>query len=88
MDTLNKINKSKYLTPVPTNERKEKLKNDQELQSKLRDLIKSITKKSDDYNEKCMKIKLNSDDKLPLTKAIEIPMITINVNNKQLYCFS
>ena len=74
MDILNKINKSKYLTPVPTNERKEKLKNDEQLQSKLRDLIQSITKKSDDYNEKYMKIKLNSDDKLPVTKAIEIPI--------------
>ena len=74
MDILNKINKSKYLTPVPTNERKEKLKNDEQLQSKLRDLIQSITKKSDDYNEKYMKIKLNLDDKLPVTKAIEIPI--------------
>ena len=30
-------------------------------------------KNSDDYDEKYMKIKFNSDDKLPLNKTIEIP---------------
>ena len=46
--------------------------------SKIRDLISSITKNSDDYNEKYMKIKLNSDDVLPLNETIEIPkMITV-----------
>ena len=32
----------------------------------------SITKSSDDYDEKYMKIKFNSDDESPLNKAIEI----------------
>ena len=36
-----------------------------------------ITKNSDDYDEKYMKIKFNSDDELPLNKAIEIPSIII-----------
>ena len=36
-------------------------------------------KNSDDYDEKHMKIKFNSDDKLPLNKTIEIPIITIVV---------
>ena len=37
-----------------------------------------MTKNSDDYDEKYMKIKLNSDDELPLNKMIEIPsMITV-----------
>ena len=39
----------------------------------------SVTKNSDDYdyNEKYMKIKLNSDDELPLNKTVEIPTKTI-----------
>ena len=35
---------------------------------KIRDLIRSITKNLDDYDEKYMKIKFSSDDKLPLKK--------------------
>ena len=46
---------------------------------KIRYLIRSITKNSDDYDEKYMKIKFNSDDGLPLNKTIEIPTITIVV---------
>ena len=63
----------------------------EELQSEIRDFIRSITKNSDDYNEKSnMKIKFNSDDELPLNKMIEIPRQIIVVravfheNNK--YC--
>ena len=39
---------------------------------KIRDLIRSITKNSDDYEEKNMKIKFDSDDDLPLNKTTEI----------------
>ena len=46
------INKSKYLMLVPTNESQEKIKKIEELWSKIRDLIRSITKNSDDYDEK------------------------------------
>ena len=53
-----KINGSKYLTLVPTNESKEKIKYE-ELWSKIRHLTRSMTKKSDDYDEKYMKIKFN-----------------------------
>ena len=70
-------NGNKYLTLVPTNENKEKKY--EELWSKIRDLIRSITKNSDDYDEKYMKIKFNSDDELPLNKTIEIPTMTIVV---------
>ena len=51
---------------VPTNERKEKVKNMKNC--KVRDLIRSVTKNSDDYDEKYMKIKSNSND-----ETIEIP---------------
>ena len=74
------INGNKYLTLVPTNESKEKIKKYEELRIKIRDLIKSITKNSDDYEEKYMKFKFNSDDKLTLNKTIGIPTITIFVS--------
>ena len=64
---------------VPTNESKEKIKKYEELWSKTRDLIRSVTKNADDYDEKYMKIKFNSDDELPLNKTIEIPGMTIVV---------
>ena len=62
---------------VPNNEGKEKIKKYEELWSKIRDLIRSITKNLDDYDEKYMQIKFNSDDELPLNKMIEIPIMII-----------
>ena len=44
---------------------------------KIRDLIRSITKNSDDYDEKYMKIKFDLDDDLPVNKTIEIHVATI-----------
>ena len=84
------INKSKYLTLVPTNETKEKIKKYEELWSKIRYLIRSRTKNSEDYDENYMKIKFNSDDELPLNKTIEIPVMIIVVRasfheNKKYY---
>ena len=46
------INGNKYLTLVSTNETKEKRKKYEELWSKIRDLIRSVTKNSHDYDEK------------------------------------
>ena len=63
------INGNKYLTLVPANESKEKIKKYEELWIKIRDLIRLTTKSSDDYDEKYMKIKFNSDDELPLNKV-------------------
>ena len=48
---FDEINGNKYLTLAPTNESKEKIKKYEELWSKIRDLISSITKNSDDYDE-------------------------------------
>ena len=45
----------------------------------MRDLIRSVTKNSDDYNGKYMKIKFNSDEELPLNKTIEIHSMIIVV---------
>ena len=73
------IKENKYLTLVSTNESKEKIKKYEELWIKINNLIKTITKKSDDYDEKYMKIKFDSDDKLPLNRTIEIPVLVIVV---------
>ena len=54
-------------------------KNYEKLWGKIRDLSTSITKSSDDFDEKYMKIKFNSDDELPLNKTMEIPTMTIVV---------
>ena len=62
---------------VPTSE----IKKYEEPWSNIRDLIWSITKNSDDCDEKYMKIKFNSDKELPINKTIEIPEITIVVRD-------
>ena len=46
------INGNKYLTIVPTNEREEKIKKYEELWIKIRNLLRSVTKKSDDHDKK------------------------------------
>ena len=79
METLRKLIKNKYLALVPTNESKEKIKKYEELRSKIRYLIRSRTKNSDDYDKKYIKIKLNSDDELPICKTTEISSMIIVV---------
>ena len=44
----------------------------------------SITKNSDNYDEKYMKVKFNSDNELPLHKMIEIPSMIIVVRGNFL----
>ena len=51
----------------------------EELRNKIKDFIRSITKNSDDYDEKYMKTKFNLDDELPLNKTIEFHSIIIVV---------
>ena len=57
---------------------KTKIKKYEELWIKNK-VTNSVTKKSDDYDydEKYIKIKLNSDDVSPLNKTVEISTITI-----------
>ena len=54
---------------VPTDESKDLLRKYKELWNKIKDFIRSITNNSDKYDEKCMKIKFNSDDNLSLKKC-------------------
>ena len=49
----------------------------QELWIKIADLIRSVTKKSDDYDDKYIKNKFYSDNELPVDKTIEILVMTI-----------
>ena len=51
----------------------------QELWIKIADLIRSVTKKSDDYDDKYIKNKFYSDNELPVDKTIEILVMTIVV---------
>ena len=49
---FDQVNGNEYLTLVPTSESKEKIKRYEELWiNKIRDLIRSVTKKLDDYDE-------------------------------------
>ena len=73
------INMNKYLPLIPTNESKVIIIKYEELWSNIRYLIRSITKNSDDYDEKYIRIKSNSDDELSLNKTIEIPGMIIVV---------
>ena len=54
---------------------------------KIRDLIKSVAKKSVDYDEKYIKIKFYSDDELPLNKTIEIAVMLIVLRAIFLFFF-
>ena len=56
------INRNKYLTLAPTNESKEVIKMYKELWIETRDLIKSVTKISHDFEGKYMKIKFDLYD--------------------------
>ena len=60
------INRNKYLMLVPSNESKEK------------NSYRSITKNSDHYDEKYVKIKINSDDELRV-KMMEISSMMLVV---------
>ena len=53
------------------------MKKYEELWIKIRDLIRLKAKNLDEYNEKHMKIKVDSDDDLSSNKTIEISIVTI-----------
>ena len=51
----------------------------EELRIKIKYLIRSVTKKSGDYDKKNMKIKFYPDHELPLNKTVKILTILIVV---------
>ena len=56
---------------------KVRLKTYKELCDKIRDLVRTISNNSDDYDQKYMKIKFNSDDDLSSQKILELCEIMI-----------
>ena len=52
-----------------------------ELWDKIKDLIRSTTNISGDYDEKYIKIQFNSDDNVPLYKVLKLPNLTIAVKS-------
>ena len=66
------LSENRYLTLVPTNEIKELMEKYEELLSKIRELILSITKNSHHHDKNYMKFKFNLNDDLPLNKMLEI----------------
>ena len=75
---MKKLIKNKYFKLVSTNESKETIKKkNQGPGSKIRDLLSSMAKNSDDYDEKYMKIKLDSNNDLPLNTTIGDYNVTI-----------
>ena len=69
------------MTLASADESKDTPKKYEELWSKIRDLIRSITNNSDDDDEKYLKIKFNLDDDLPLMKTLELCDIVILVRS-------
>ena len=64
------------------------MKKYKELWSKIRDFIRSITKNSDDYDEKYTKIKFSSNDELPVNIEIRSMIIVVRAvfhENNQYY---
>ena len=66
---------------LPTDESKEITKKYEEMWSKIKDLISSITNNLGDYDEKYLKIKFNSDGDLPLNKIINLCNMIIVVRS-------
>ena len=62
---------------VPTDESKGSLKKYGKLWKKIRDITRSITNNSHNYDDRHMEIKFNSDYDLPLKKALELYELTI-----------
>ena len=68
---------NKYLVFDSTNENKELLKKYNDVFNGIRNKIKKINSDECDYEKGYMKIKFNSDDDLPLNKALIFHNITI-----------
>ena len=68
---IEESNGNKYLTLVSPDKNEDTLKKYAELWDKIKDLIRSVTNTSGDYDEEYMKVKFNSDDNLPLNKILK-----------------
>ena len=71
---------NKYLVFDSTDENKELLKNYNDVFNGIRDKIKNINNECD-YEKDYMKIKFNSDDDLPLNKALKFHNIVMTIRS-------
>ena len=78
---LQEKNGNKYLILLSTDKNKEVLKKYTELWDKIKNLIKKINNKSSEYGKDFSKIKLNSDDNLPLNKILKIHNMAIFIRS-------
>ena len=78
---IEEINGNKYLIFTSTDEIKGVLKNYPELWNKSKQLIKKLNDKLGEYKKDFIKIKLNSDDNLPLNKILKLHNLTIVVRS-------
>ena len=78
MDILQKNNGIKYLVFAFTDKNKEVLKKYTELLDEIKDTIEKMNDIPGKYGKYFIKIKLNSDDNLPLNKVLKIHNLTIN----------
>ena len=72
---------SKYFVFDSTDENKELLKKYNDVFNGIRDKIKEISGSECDYEKDYMKIKFNSDEKLPLNKSLKFHAMTINIRS-------
>ena len=68
---------NKYLIFDSTDENKELLKKYNDVWSGIKDKIKEVSSREYDYEKDYMKIKLNSDDDLPLNKPLKFHNMAI-----------
>ena len=72
---------NKYLVFDSTDENKELLKKYNDVFNGIRDKIKEINSDECDYEKDYIKIKSNSDDDLPLKKALKFHLMTITIRS-------
>ena len=74
-------NGNKYLIFDSTNKNKNLLKKYSDLWNGIKNKIKTNGGKENDYEKNYMKIKVNSDDDLPLNKPLKFHNITITIRS-------
>ena len=78
---IEEINENKYLIFDSIDENKELLKKYNDVFNGIRNKIKKISDDEYDYEKDYMKIKLNSDDGLPLNKSSKLHNMTIIIRS-------
>ena len=78
---IEKTGVNKYLVFESTDENKELLKKYNDVFNEIRDKIKEINSDECDYEKDYIKIKSDSDDDLPLKKALKFHLMTITIRS-------